>query len=103
MQEMDRDFIRLTGECLKNIYELTIKFPDNPVDCAKIETIVSKDEITASRIMGFLEGEKLIRLHTGGCVTITMKGMDKVIMESINRYFDELNNTIDPTYYSQYV
>lgn len=98
---MDKDIIRLTAEYLKKLYELTIKCPDDHVDCSKINTACAVDDATAKRIMLFLESQKLI-LHSKGCVTITMKGMDKVIEDDINKYISDLENTIDATYYSQF-
>lgn len=97
---MDRDFITLTGEFLKKIYELTIKFPDKPVNYKKNIADEEIDEATVKRIILFLENNKLILARRSGRVTITMKGMEKIINEDIERYCDDLENTTDPTYSS---
>ena len=100
--KMDNEFMRLAREYLKKLYELTIKFPDNPADNGKIASIAGVDTSTAKRIVEYLENSKLICSHGNGCITITMDGMDKVINDDILKYVDTLNDTDDPTYYSQY-
>ena len=97
---MDRDFITLAGEFLKKIYELTIKFPDKFLNYKKIITDEEIDESTVKRVILFLENNKLILAQRSGRVTITMKGIEKIVNEDIERYCEELENTTDPTYSS---
>ncbi|MGR3318365.1 MAG: hypothetical protein ACUZ8O_07765 [Candidatus Anammoxibacter sp.] len=99
---MDNEFIKLASAYLKKLYELTIECPDNPTDNGKIASIAGIDTSTAKRIVEHLENSKLICSESNGCITITMDGMDKVINEDILKYIDTLNDTNDPTYYSQY-
>ena len=100
--KMDNEFIRLAREYLRTLYELTIKFPDNHTDNEEIASIAGVDTSTAKRIAEHLEDSKLICSHDNGCITITMDGMDTIVNDNILKYVDTLNDTDDPTYYSQY-
>ncbi|MGR3179652.1 MAG: hypothetical protein ACUZ8E_16545 [Candidatus Anammoxibacter sp.] len=100
--KMDNEFPKLARGYLRKLYELTIESPDNQTDNEKIASIAGVDTSTAKRIVEHLESSKLICSHDNGCITITMDGMDTIINDNILTYVETLNDTYDPTYYSQY-
>ena len=99
--KMDNELYKLARKYLKNLYELTIKFPDHLADYEKTASIVGVDTSTAQRIVEYLQDNKLITID-GNSIAITINGIDEIVNDNMTEYVATLNNTDDPTYYSQF-